>query len=231
MGDIKLTKSDLSSALSKLKDPDTAFPVEIVDSNRAKTLTFTYSPGNIWDWKDLQAMNRNLSTTYTLKNDITLPNAGTDGMTSAGFEPVGTSAAPFTGTFNGNGPTADNAGLFGYVNGASASIRNGIIELPAGNRDVISAKKYAGTWAGQIHNKAVIDNAGVISADNTGTNTSKIISSSTGGAAGGLVGIAKDSTVRGYFKAGKGTVIESPNAVADSESGSADWRAISSEAK
>ncbi|KAK3575733.1 hypothetical protein CHS0354_030065 [Potamilus streckersoni] len=209
MGDIKLTKSDLSSALSDLKDPGT-FPVEITSAkdSKVKTLTFTYIPGNIWDWKDLQAMSLNLSREYTLKNDITLPNAETDGMTSEGFEPVGTSAEPFTGTFNGNGfkiknffvdrPTADNAGLFGYVKGAK--IENGIIELPAGNRNVVSANKYAGTWAGQITDNTLIDRVGA-------------------GAVGGLVGIAKDSTVRGYFKAGTGTIIRSPSAVADSEFG------------
>ncbi len=73
---------------------------------------------------ELQAMKDNLPEDYELLNDIGCSDTvNWDG--GAGFEPVGTSAAPFTGTFSGNKrvisgltinrPSSDHLGLFGYM--------------------------------------------------------------------------------------------------------------------
>ena len=68
----------------------------------------------------LQSIQQNLSGHYILANDIDLSGVS--------FTPIGNEAAPFTGTFDGNGHTirsltltkaGRNIGLFGYVKNAS----------------------------------------------------------------------------------------------------------------
>ena len=63
----------------------------------------------------LQSIQQNLSGHYILANDIDLSGVS--------FTPIGNEAAPFTGTFDGNGHTirsltltkaGRNIGLFGY---------------------------------------------------------------------------------------------------------------------
>ncbi len=79
---------------------------------------------------ELQAMSSNLAETYTLASDIDC-SATTSWNAGAGFEPVGTSVTPFTGTLDGQGhkiislfinrPTTDDVGLFGSSQDASVS--------------------------------------------------------------------------------------------------------------
>jgi uncharacterized repeat protein (TIGR02543 family) len=72
---------------------------------------------------DLNAVRGNLSGKYKLMADIDLSI-----NYSAGWTPIGTDAAPFTGTFDGNNHTVSNLtissagdyqGLFGYASGAT----------------------------------------------------------------------------------------------------------------
>ncbi len=76
----------------------------------------------------LYAVRNNLSAYYKLGKDITM----TSYQVGTGFDPIGTSATPFTGNFDGNGfkinnlyinSTANNVGLFGYASG-NAVIKN-----------------------------------------------------------------------------------------------------------
>lgn len=73
---------------------------------------------------DLQNMNNDLDAYYVLGNDIDA--SGTAAWNGGeGFVPIGSSATPFTGTFDGKGytitgltiarPATDYVGLFGYV--------------------------------------------------------------------------------------------------------------------
>jgi trimeric autotransporter adhesin len=81
---------------------------------------------------DLQGMNGNLSGDYVLGSNIDAA-ATYSWNGSAGFAPIGTSATPFTGIFDGlghtvsnlyiNRSTANNVGLFGYGS-ATSLIRN-----------------------------------------------------------------------------------------------------------
>ena len=82
----------------------------------------------------LQLMAMNLSANYTLVSDIDFGSAyanPSEMWNVAGFVPIGTLVAPFTGTFNGqnnvidglfvNRPTTDYVGLFGYARDATIS--------------------------------------------------------------------------------------------------------------
>jgi len=84
-------------------------------------------PYEIGNSSELQAINGNLSANYTLTNGIDASNTSAWNG-GAGFEPIGNSTDPFTGSFNGNEQTisglsinrnTDNdIGLFGYTSGA-----------------------------------------------------------------------------------------------------------------
>lgn len=123
---------------------------------------------------DLQLLYNNLSGTYVLTTNINIGN----------WTPVGTSAAPFTGTLLGYGNTLSgltisgswsSLGLFGYTQGATISNLNlaGVnITAGTGNTYVGSLVGYAGPGSS------------IISCSSTGT----IMASGTGSSVGGLVG-------------------------------------------
>ena len=77
-------------------------------------------PQKIQTWHDLDAIRNNLGGNYVLMNN--LDSAATSG---SGWQPIGTSTNPFTGTFDGQGhkirglfinrPDEDNVGLFGFI--------------------------------------------------------------------------------------------------------------------
>jgi hypothetical protein len=101
----------------------------------------------------LQAMTGDLGGTYVLLNDIDA-SATSTWNGGLGFEPVGTLAVPFTGSFDGGGhaitglfvnrPATDYVGLFGSANSGSAqTIRD--VTLAAAN---ITGKSYVGALAG-----------------------------------------------------------------------------------
>jgi thermitase len=75
----------------------------------------------IFDFNDLLAIHNNLSGNYVLCQDIDASASRyLDG--GAGWTPIGTSSAPFTGNFNGTGHTI--TGL--YINSSSISLYDGI---------------------------------------------------------------------------------------------------------
>lgn len=87
-------------------------------------------------WADLHNVRNNLSGDYILNTDLGMGSAGYNTYASSsangglGWEPVGTLATPFTGSFDGNGftisglnvmrPSTSNVGLFGAATGASS---------------------------------------------------------------------------------------------------------------
>jgi len=80
-----------------------------------------WSQTHISNETGLRAISNDLTGSYVLDNDITL--------TGGDWTPVGTSATPFTGIFNGNGKVvknltinqsgSDRIGMFGYILGAT----------------------------------------------------------------------------------------------------------------
>jgi hypothetical protein len=115
---------------------------------------------------------------YTLGSDLTLDN----------WRPIGTSSAPFTGTFNGNGKTLainGSGGLFGFADGAV--IRNLTIEgtIHADGSGTV----FAGAIVGNATETTIADcvSRAAIAVEAQGHN------SSVGGIAGFLTGNCKIS--------------------------------------
>ena len=114
--------------------------------------------------------------TITLESDIALTSSWTA---------IGTATAPFKGTFAGGGhvisglnveSTADNQGLFGYVN--SATVENLVVQGSG-----VSGKAYVAGVVGRAEGSTTIRNAG---------NEAPV--SSTSGNSGGIVGGASTSS-------------------------------------
>jgi hypothetical protein len=151
--------------------------------------------GDIYSWRDLNRIGDNLSGAYTLKNDMAFPTSGTYGYVGK-FSSIGGSVNKFTGKLDGKNHTigglkidqkvTDNAGLFSYVSGPTAEIKDLIIDHVG-----ISGRDYVGSVAGKIDDGATITNVGMISSTNAKVSGSLAV--------GGLVGhAAKGTTVTGY---------------------------------
>jgi hypothetical protein len=142
----------------------------------------------------LQAMS--VSGDYVLVNNIDATDTKTwnaSGGVYAGFIPIGTSAAPFTGTFDGGGfsisnlyinrPTTDYVGLFG--NSSKTGTANDFKNVSLVNFD-ITGRNYVGLLCGYM----------------TGTTTDSTVSGITssgnitlkGQKGGGLIGISTGVT-------------------------------------
>ncbi len=130
----------------------------------------TYFPSNIYNHRDLQAMRRNLTKDYVLKNDIVFPpvGAGTSNFEAIGTtDDMGTTDKPFRGSLNGAGYTITGVqiestnnyqGLFGVMEASTAdtAIANNLVL-----RDFkIKANAYVGSLAGWIR-KGTINNVSV----------------------------------------------------------------------
>ena len=126
----------------------------------------------------------NLSRNFALGRDIDA--SSTVAMNSgAGFAPIGTTAAPFTGRFNGEGhaiadlfinrPSQDNVGLFGVL--SNATVRN--IAVRAAN---VTARNSVGALAGSVSGTTAI-----VAASSSGNVTA------TGTSGGGLAGLSQGS--------------------------------------
>ena len=145
---------------------------------------------------DLQAINNSLTDDYILDNDLDLSSI-------PNFTPIGSSASPFYGTFNGGGYTisnlkisaGENAGLFRYA-ASSSKIENFII-----SNSIISGGNYTGAAVG--YSEGIVDSIGVmntiISGDQwvggvigktfgTSTNLYIVGGNVSGRGAGGIIG-------------------------------------------
>jgi hypothetical protein len=166
----------------------------------AETPYMIYSDSNLPG--GLQYINTNATTLghyYKLANNINASDTSTWNA-GAGFVPIGSNAAPFTGNFNGNGmtvsslfinrPTTDNIGLFGKITGAANDLG-----LTA---ETITGQNNVGGFAGQ-------NGGSIVNAYTAGTVTGS--GNNTGGLVGesvsGSIGFSYSSaTVSGVNEAG-----------------------------
>jgi filamentous hemagglutinin family protein len=169
----------------------------MVDSSTRPILRSEYST-TIINAHQLQLIGMNATTlgaSYTLANDISMAELSQpSGLwnTSTGFVPIGSSAAQFTGTFDGlghtinnlsiNRPTTDYVGLFGYT-GTGSAIRN--VGLVDGS---VSARNYVGGLVGYSNSSPITNSY------STG--------SISGGMAGGLVGFNNNSLITNSYSTG-----------------------------
>ncbi len=180
------------------------------------------STTDIHTWQDLQGMKHNLAGEYQLRNDITFPDKGNEGLPMEGFDPVGDSSAnAFTGRFNGNGRTItdlsidrgsrNNVGIWGYVDNPNSVIKDFVVDH-AGIRGWNGVGAVVGYLAaGTVNNVGVVSSqsndvtgnanvGGLLGVNETGTVTNSYATGTviaTGNTAGGLVG-RNDGTVVGY---------------------------------
>ena len=140
---------------------------------------------------ELQAMQDDLAGTYWLANDIDA-SATVGWNAGAGFEPIGTSVNPFTGSFDGKGftitelyidrPATDYIGLFGVIY-AGAILRDCLLE----NVD-ITGFSYTGGLVGYAYETlGDTDYPEVYDCNVNGTVTGRYGGGLVGGASGVLI--------------------------------------------
>jgi hypothetical protein len=133
--------------------------------HRVMSLVITKADkGDIYSWRDLDRVRDNLSGAYTLKNDIKFPEDNTYGYGTS-FTPIGNDNTKFSGKLDGGGFTigglkiskgnANFIGLFGYVAGTTAEIKNLIIDHVG-----IAGYNNVGSLVGKVDGSAKITNVG-----------------------------------------------------------------------
>ncbi|QDY44822.1 hypothetical protein HF394_02495 [Planococcus glaciei] len=125
----------------------------------------------VYSVEDLEKIRGKLSGKYILMNDLDLTDAMNEGGAfyndGIGWNPIGDSASPFTGTFDGNGYAIDGlkislqsdqiiyAGLFGYAKKAqimNLGIENSVILAENISMDSSTSQVYAGGIVGYGYN-------------------------------------------------------------------------------
>jgi hypothetical protein len=152
-------------------------------------------PIGIEDWYDLHAIRNNLGGSYLLMNDLDSTTAGYTELASEtankgkGWQPIGTSGDPFTGSFDGQGyeirdlftnrPDENEVGLFGFVDEGGVIKNVGVVEA------TVAGKQYV---------------AGLVG-DNSGTVSNSYFSGSVTGDQylGGLMGINEGTVSNSYY--------------------------------
>ena len=146
------------------------------------------SQTEIRDWNELYDVRNDLSGSYILMNNIDASSAGyADFNTGNGWLPIGTNAARFTGTFNGNGFTISGlvidraafASLFGDIQNATIS-NLGVIDA-----DVKSTAQLVGILAGRIQGNSTITNV----------HTTGSVTTSGTPSIGGIAGVVIGSSI------------------------------------
>lgn len=160
----------------------------------------------------LQGMRNNLGGKYALGSDI-VAAATANWNAGAGFDPIGSAAAPFTGSFAGlgnavvgltiNRPTTDDVGLFGVAAGTLRDV--GLIGGSIAGRHNVGA--LAGSSLGAaisaIYSSAAVggnDNVGGLIGDNRGSLARSYAAGAArgSGVVGGLVGTNAGSIADSY---------------------------------
>ena len=169
---------------------------------------------------DLQGLNGGLPGHYALGSNINAAaTAGWNG--GAGFTPIGTLAATFTGTFDGlghtisnltvNQPSTPNVGVFGYT-GAGAAIRNvglvgGSVTGAAGTGGLVGNNGPGVPISGSYTTGNVSGAAGaggLVGSNTTGAISNSYATGSVSGAAGtgGLVGSNTSGPISNSYATG-----------------------------
>jgi hypothetical protein len=136
---------------------DVNSPSAVISMNDDYSVTanFALEIMEIRDWYDLDAVRDNLSGNYLLVNDLDSATAGYMELVSEtadggrGWEPIGTSDAGFTGSFDGQGH----------------EIRDLFVNRPAQGGVGLFARV---SWIHPIENVGRIENVGVVNANVTG---------------------------------------------------------------
>ncbi len=155
------------------------------------------APTLIYTWQDLQGMKHDLAGEYELRDDVTFPDKGREGLEEAGFEPVGNilTGFGFTGSFAGGGHRIvnlsierhgmDYVAIWSYVNNTNSVIENFVVDHGG-----IGGNNQVGAVVGALQN-GTVSNVGMVS-------SRKRSVSGTGNEVGGLVGYNDSGTVAGY---------------------------------
>ena len=177
----------------------------------------------IRDWHDLHAVSDDMGGSYVLMNDLDSATAGYAEVAGAtanggqGWQPIGTSAARFTGSFDGRGyeirdlfvdrPRENNVGLFGHL-GSEGVIRNlGVVNAAvtggSGVGALVGWNQKDGTVDESHFSGTVIgsDYVGGLVGRNLGTvSTSRSVGTVTGmSVVGGLVGSNSGMVSNSHF--------------------------------
>ncbi len=182
---------DWTGDVDTVADVDSASTVISMMGDYSITANFAPAALEIQDWYDLDGVRDDLAGSYLLMNDLDsvtvgymelASNAANDGM---GWEPIGTYADGFTGSFNGQGyeirdlfisrPDQDYVGLFARISWTHPMDNVGVME----NVGVVSANVTGHSRVGAL----VGDNSGIV---NNSYSTNGITSGWT--YVGGLVG-------------------------------------------
>jgi trimeric autotransporter adhesin len=190
----------------------------MIDGSTRPFLRMEYKTSNITNAHQLQLMALNLGASYRLANNINmneLTNASGMWNTSAGFAPVGSSASPFTGSFDGQDhtidylyiyrPTENYVGLFGYT-GSGSSISNvGMLDAD------ITGGNYVGGIVGYNNGGAISHsyNTGYVTGSETGTAPAATgaggigVFDIGGNYVGGIAGYSVGGTISGSYNTGE----------------------------
>jgi len=169
---------------------------------------------------DLGKIGACLGSSFQQTTHITLLTAWT---------PIGTSVAPFTGTYDGNGfnisglaisqPTTDNVGLFGYISGATLTGINITGDNVAGRMNVggivgsSDSRSTVTDSSSNVNVTGIINVGGLIGSNNGSTvsdsqatgSASVTYSFGAGTTVGGLIGLDDHGTVTDSFATGSVT--------------------------
>jgi len=141
---------------------DAGQPQWIMIEGQTRPMLFSEYSTDIGNAHQLQLMAYDLTADYRLVRDIdasaTASGGGGSLWSAAGFDPVGNSSTPFTGSLDGRNhvigdlyihrPDTDFLGLFGVTNGGD--IHNvGLFDVN------ISGRNYAGALAGDSYNSSI----------------------------------------------------------------------------
>ncbi|WP_136689387.1 GLUG motif-containing protein [Halorhabdus amylolytica] len=220
---------------------DTAIGPDGRDGASGESDNASISITQITDWNDLNNVRNDLDGDYVLASNLDKNSAGYSSVASgsanggAGFDPIGDSSTPFTGTFDGNDftianltidrPGEDFVGLFGNVS-TTGTIENVSLEavavtggqetggLAGRSNGVVSRSSVEGTvdgsdWVGVV----VGTNYGTVT-ETYATGSATVDTQDVGGLAGWNNGTIEDSyansTVTGpasYTDSGAGGLV------------------------
>ncbi len=149
-------------------------------------------PTTISDWNDLDDVRDDLDGDYQLAADLDEDSEGYDAVVIGGFEPIGTSEDPFTGTLDGDDKAISDlvidaaegdTGLFGVMDGAMVH-KMGFVgaDVTEGSTDEHNVGVLAGEALGSVIRGVEATDVAVDGGENNRV--------------GGLVGSVQDSVVR-----------------------------------
>ena len=191
-----------------ITDVNDANTTVVMDYNTSVTARFGKA---IYTLADLQAVKDDLDGQYILMNDIDASET-VSWNSGAGFVPIGTRPAPFTGLFDGNGKKItgltinrssaipDYVGMFGFIE-IGSTIKDLGLEggSMSGTCTGPNSSVYVGGLVGHQYSGGTIENcyaSGEVSGTGTGNSSSSVF-------VGGLVGCQDGGTITNCYASGR----------------------------